>query len=246
MKRFFLFFFLVGFFVQIFSSEFLELDESYEVTNYKMIQFLNKITDSKVKTLEKTRGFDYRYQAKWYTPYNYDIFIGRYNNKSLNSIIRIESNKRGEEKVYKQILEQELLRKELDKASSNPIQTKSHLISQSLNLISPIFSISYNAKNSPLFTFEDALLRSSKYFLADILVVAGVAVIAKSTLKKRKQVQSITDPLGKGPDYTLTTGKFRFALLGGLLLSRFVHSFSAYEDVGTQNRLAEIGYTLQF
>ena len=101
---------LIFSFQGLFSAEILEVKGTVDDTNLKILKILSNVTEDSFYSQEKTRGFVNRYSDKWFSPFNFDIYVGKINKNSLDSLVRIESPLKGEAKVLRQIIEWEILK----------------------------------------------------------------------------------------------------------------------------------------
>jgi hypothetical protein len=243
-------FFLLLFTFKLFSSELVELPEKVDDANIRLLKVLTHITDGEIRKVDKTRGFDYRYASKWYSPFSLDIFIGTVKTGIDTCIIRIEAKKRGEEKLIKSILQKELLKqedtvdKEKGKDLEKPISKKSHLVSQSLNVLMPYSSILYNSYHSPTYTFRDTLVSASAYAFWDILLISIGAFYINNTVKGKSFQDDLLSK--QGPRYGILQNKIGGFVLAGMAASRIYRAWGSYEDIGVHNRSAELSYTFSF
>lgn len=248
MIRNFFIIFSFCFFYSVGAAETIEVPDNYEMSNFKTIKLLNEITNYRIDRREKTAGFDYRYQSSWYTPFTFDIYIGRYRENSTNSIIRVEADKRGEEKLYKTILQQEFLKKEPSEDGKKPasiaLQSKSHILGQGINLISPSASILYTSYKSPVYNDYDSFSRFSLYLTLDFLIAGLSAAYINNTVKGKSLQDDLL--LQKGPSKAMVQNRTAGFFFGSLLLFRMYHSLDVYQGIGTHNRISEMSYTFRF
>ncbi len=239
------FLFVLFFFISIrglFSAEIIETSSTVEDMNIKILKILSHVTEDKFYSEEKTRGFVHRYTDKFFCPFNFNVYIGRVNKNSLDSIIRIESPRKGEAKVLRQIIESEIL-KNPDR-SGKQVTTKSHILSQMFNIVAPAASVYYNSRNSPFYYDNDASKKMLMYILADILLVGGAYYYAdKSNTKKSAQDDLL---LKKGPSSGIFEMKNSGFIVGALLTTRLIRMFGAASETAAQNRIAELSYTFKF
>lgn len=237
-------------FNRIDSSELVETKYSIEDTNLRLIKILNKITDNSIKPIEKTSGFNYRYKSNFFSPFRFDIYVGKFSKKNEDSIIRVESNKNGEAKVFKNILDVEFNKSESEYRFQQSFSKKSHILSQGLNLMSPAFSVWYNAYNSPFYSRNDAIIKSIFYLLYDFFIISVTAFyINNSNINNKSRLDDLflrkgVDGPGRGE--ALLDGTHGSVLIGLLAIPRIYRSFEAYNDTAAQNRMAELSYTYRF
>lgn len=245
--KFILFFLLL---TEIYSSELVETKYTIEDTNLRLIKILNKITDNSIKPVEKTSGFNYRYKSNFFSPFRFDIYVGKFSKKNEESIIRIESTKNGEAKVFKNILDVEFNKNESEYKFQQSFSKKSHILSQTLNWMTPTFSVWYNAYNSPFYSRNDTIIKSIFYLLYDIVVISITAFyINNSNLNDKSRLDDLLNKQGvnaPGKGEALFDGNHGSILIGLLAIPRLYRSFEAYNDTAAQNRMAELSFTYRF
>jgi hypothetical protein len=243
MKKFLLLFFVLIHF--LFSAELVETPYTIEDANLRVLKILNKITDNSIKPVEKTSGFNYRYKSNFFSPFRFDIYVGKFSRKSDDSLIRVEATKNGEAKVFKNILDVELNHSENTYKFSQNFSSKYHIVSQTLNVATPMFSVLYNSYNSPFYTWNDAASKSVTYFLIDLLIV-GIAAfyINNSNVGDKSQLDDLF--LRKGPSKELIAPPHGGVVLAALAIPRLYRSIEAFHDTSAQNRMAELSYTFRY
>ncbi len=238
------------FFTEIYSSELVETKYTIEDTNLRLIKILNKITDNSIKPVEKTSGFNYRYKSNFFSPFRFDIYVGKFSKKNEESIIRIESTKNGEAKVFKNILDVEFNKNESEYKFQQSFKKKSHILTQTLNWISPTFSVWYNAYGSPFYSRNDTAIKSIFYLLYDIVVIAITAFyVNNSNINNKSRLDDLLNRQGvnaPGKGEALLDGNHGAVLIGLLAIPRIYRSFEAYNDTASQNRMAELSFTYRF
>jgi hypothetical protein len=235
-------FVLVG---NLFPKEVVEISEPVEDVNFKVLEFLNTFTDNSVKSIEKTDGFNYHYRPYFWSPYRFQIYVGRYSKKTNDSLIRIEAPRSGEAKVYRSILEQTFLPNKVWDSPPIPIYKKQHFIYQPVNLLSPSLGILYSGYSSPFYLKDEMILKAVLYFFIDLAIVGTFAIIAENT----KKTKSVQDRLLLQPgqnNLNLLTGKYAGPMFAILAIPRLIRSIDGYYEIATQNRFVELGYTFRF
>ncbi|EOQ89561.1 hypothetical protein LEP1GSC202_0985 [Leptospira yanagawae serovar Saopaulo str. Sao Paulo = ATCC 700523] len=225
----------------LFAGETLEILGGPEDVNIRLLAVLNKL-DPDFYADEKTQGFVYRYRNKWNNPYDFNIYVGKVGKTSPDSIIRIESPRRGQEKMWKQIMEQELLQKPPHE-SAVPLSEKYHIVSQGLNLITPMASVGYNSWNSPLFTNRDTFVSMSIYLLCDLILAGGAYLYAQENLPKKNIYDNMLNVKGPGSVWESPNAVGIFAALA---VTRAVRVFDAWEDTAAHNKTAQFGWSFKF
>lgn len=226
----------------LFSAEVIEVPISTDDANVKILAILNKINPDDFYEDPKTGGFIKKYQDKTISPFDYKIYIGRMSQRSVESIIRIESSDRGQEKVWKQIIEAELL-KNPPTEDMRQLERKSHAISQGLNLIQPSMSVIYNSTNSPLYNFRDTFWAATAYFLTDLVLVGGAYAYVKDKAPRKSLWDNLLNR--KGPP-ELLKGPDAGTLIGALAVTRLYRMVGSVQDTSAHNRLVEMSYSFSF
>jgi len=230
-------------FTEIFAAEVLELPIGIEDANLKIIQILSKVDPEKYIEDEKTYGFNYKYKSATLSPFQYKVYIGRMSQRSADSILRIESSDKGQEKVWKQIFEAELLKNPQDDEVARRLESKSYLASLGLNLIQPSFSVMYNSWESPFLTVSDTVWASSFYILADILLVGGAYAYASAKAHRKTIWENLLNEKGPPP---ILQGPDAGAVLGALAVTRLYRMFGSIQDTRAHNRMVELEYRFRF
>lgn len=238
---FYPFIFFLLFTSNLFAGETIEVLGSPEDLNLKLTALLNKL-DPDYYSDDKTRGFVYRYRNKWTNPYDFNIYIGKVSKTSPDSILRIESPRIGQEKMWKQIFEQEILRK-APHVAAVPISEKYHFVSQGLNIISPIASVGYNSWNSPLYSGRDTILSMAIYFLTDLILVGGTYYYAEQNLPKKNIWDNLANVKGAGNVWESPNA---VGILAALAVSRGIRAFDAWEDTAAHNKTAQFSWSFRF
>ncbi|MBM9591729.1 hypothetical protein JWG41_14830 [Leptospira sp. 201903075] len=225
----------------LFAGETVEILGGPEDVNLRLVALLNKL-DPDFYADEKTQGFVYRYKNRWKNPYDFNIYVGKVGKTSPDSIIRIESPRRGQERMWKEIMEQELLQKPPHE-SAVPLSEKYHVVSQGLNLISPMASVGYNSWNSPLFSGRDTFVSMSIYLLCDLILAGGAYMYAQDKLHKKDIWDNLANSKGPGNVWESPNAVGVFAALA---VSRAVRAFDAWEDTSAHNKTAQFGWSFKF
>lgn len=239
----------------LFAFEIIESQDSVEDLNLKTVKLLNKLTEDKIEPVEKTRGFNYRYSPVWYSPFKYDVYVGKFLKKSQSSLLRIEAPRKGEEKFLKLLIRDELgLSYDENKEILPPIKKKSHLISQTLNLVAPYIAIPYNSYKSPLYSSGDTWGKAGIYFLIDAVIIGLFAIYAENTTKTKSVGDRLL--LKEGPNtLDLLRGEYSGLVFSFLAVPRLIRAFDIYNEVASQNRYyefinnkpaVEISYTIRY
>ncbi|WCL49741.1 hypothetical protein [Leptospira sp. GIMC2001] len=224
------------------SAEVIEVSKSVEDANIQIIAVLSKIDPDGYYSDPKTGGFIHKYTDKAFSPFYYKIYIGRMSQNSVDSIIRIESSKRGSEKMWKQILEAELL-KNPENPEARKIDKKNYFYSHGLNLIQPSLSVIYNSYNSPIYTNRDTFWSSLIYIAVDLVLVGGAYAYASGKAPRKSLWDNLLNRSGppelhRGPDAG--------AIFGALAVTRLYRMIGSQQDTASHNKVAEFSYTFSF
>jgi len=223
------------------AGETIEVMGSPDDLNLKLTALLNKL-DPDYYADDKTRGFVYRYRNRWTNPYDFNIYIGKVSKTSPDSILRVESPRGGQEKMWKQIFEQEILHK-TPHVAAVPISEKYHFVSQGLNLVTPIASVGYNSWNSPLYSGRDTILSMAIYFLTDLVLVGGAYYYAEQNLPKKNVWDNLANV--KGPGNVMESPN-AVSIVAALAISRGIRAFDAWEDTSAHNKTAQFSWSFRF
>ena len=228
-----------------FANEVVETKYTVEDANLRVLKILNKLTKDSVKPVDKTSGFNYRYKSHVFSPFRFDIYVGKFTKKSDDSIVRIESTKNGEAKVIRNYLDVELNQSEAEYRFSQKFHAKSHILTQTLNIASPVFSVWYNSYNSPFYSRNDTIIKSVTYFLYDAIILAVAAFyINNSNVGGKGQLDDLLWKKGRQEGLLdAPHGQFVFA---DLAIPRIYRGIEALSDTAAHNRMAEISYTYRF
>lgn len=230
-----------------YSSEVIEVADNVEDVNYKVVKLLNQITNYEIEPVEKTGGFNYRYKSSLVTSsFRFNVYIGKLQKKSQDTLIRIEATKSGEAKMIRNFLQSELItdagnetKKELQLAP------KSHILNQAFNLVTPASSVIYSSYKSPMYGSGDTLIKASTYILIDVLILSIAALYINNT-KVGNKSQTDDIYLKKGPDKGLFDSPHGGAVLAALALPRIYRAVEGFYDVQAHNRVTELSYTYRF
>jgi len=226
----------------VFSAEVIEVPVNPDDANVKILAILNKINPGSFYEDPKTGGFIKKYQDKTFSPFDYKIYIGRMSQRSVESIIRVESSDRGQEKVWKRIIESEILQNP-PAEDMRKLEKKSHILSQGLNLIQPSMSVIYNSSSSPLYNFRDSFWAATAYLLTDLVLVGGAYAYVSDKAPRKSLWDNLLNRQGppeliKGPDAG--------TLIGALAVTRLYRVFGSVQDTTAHNRLVELQYSFSF
>jgi len=225
----------------VFAGEALEYPGNQDDLNTRLVGLLVKL-ETKYYSDDKTRGFTYRYRNRWNDSFDFDFYITRVGKNSPDSLLRVESSRQGQERFWKQIAEQEILQRP-PREHSVALERKSHFLTQSLNLVSPIASVAYNSYKSPLFSTRDTLLSTALYFALDLFLVGGAYYYAEQKLPEKNLVDNLANVRGPGNVWESPDAVTIFAAMA---VSRGIRAFDAWEDTTSHNKAAHFGWKFQF
>ena len=232
-------FFIILYSIPILSFEVIETQDTVEDTNLKVIKLLNNLTEDRVDLVDKTRGFNYRYSPLWYSPFKFDVYIGKFVKKAQGSIIRIESTRKGEEKILRSLFAKELnLNRDETKETDLVILKKNHIVTQSLNFVSPPLGIFYLGYKSPLYNRSEVITKMGLYFLIDAVIVSLFAIYAENTVRTKSVADRIF--LKEGPNkLDLLTGDYSGLMFTFLAIPRVIRAIDAFAENSSNNRYNE-------
>ena len=226
-------------YIPILSFEVIKTQDTVEDTNLKVIKLLNNLTDDGVDLVDKTRGFNYRYSPVWYSPFKFDVYIGKFVKKAQGSIIRIESTRKGEEKILRSLFAKELnLNRDQSQETNVIITKKNHFVAQSLNFISPPMGIFYLGYKSPLYSTSEVITKMGLYFLIDAVIVSLFAIYAENTVRTKSVADRLL--LKEGPDkLNLLSGDYSGLMFTFLAIPRVIRAIDAFAETSSSNRYNE-------
>ncbi len=225
MKKYYSILVFIIFLNHIISKDFytFESNENLEISKRKIEEILSKIDSNNFKPVDETLGFQYRWRARWFSPFNYDIYLTTLEkNKNIN-IIRIEGNG-GDALSFRTIFfHEKLSREELKDLTFYPIYDKYHLLGQTFNLIHPSLGILYAGYHSPSLTRSQMWYRGLWYFVIDsFLIWAG----------GRNWFKNKWDP-----------AKYSNNILATIFLIRTISGIQNFHLIRAHNRYHTLGYT---
>lgn len=247
MRKLYYFLFSILFFcntisLELFASETFQIPYKPEDANIEILKVLNKLDDGKNKEEDRTRGFVHNLTHTYNSPWSYNIYVGRLNKSATESVIRIESPKTGQERMLRAIMEQEILH-QAAKEDARSLNQKSMLMSQGLNVVSPVLSVWYNKYDSPALTNRDAWVRTAAYLLSDVLLL-GIYTLYVNSVRERPSLQDRI-LFGKREEGVFDEN-YRNVLIGLLAVPRIYRAIGAFEDTAVHNRAFELGYTFRY
>ncbi|MCZ8157515.1 MAG: hypothetical protein O9264_15435 [Leptospira sp.] len=228
-------------FQNIYAGETIEVLGSPDDLNIRLTALLNKLNPDYYAD-DKTNGFVYKYRHRWNNPYDFNIYIGKVSKNSPDSILRVESPRQGQEKMWKQIFEQELLQKP-PHVSAVPLSKKYHVVTQTLNLVTPIASVGYNSWNSPLYSGRDTVISMAIYFLTDLILVGGAYLYAEQNLPRKNIWGNLLNEKGPGNVWDSPNA---IGIFGAMAVSRGIRAFDAWEDTSAHNKTAQFSWSFKF
>lgn len=124
-----------------------------------------------------------------------------------------------------------------------PLEPKSHLAAQGLNLIAPWLSVLYTSSNSPKISTGQTVFRFLSYFFADLFFVwAGGRNYFLKYTTNRDQFESLTNT---SQDRTTRWNPHQNAgkIAAGLVLMRIIGAVQENYAIRGHNKLVELKYT---
>ncbi len=208
-------------------EESFEMKYSLSQTEEKIIQLLKRINNNKIRIMDETLGFSFRYKAPKISLFPYDIYGTAFTNNPTNRFVRLEGND-FDVKIWSRILYKENLIVSVNPyyhdAGSTPLKKKSHTGAQFLNLFFPSFSVLYQAKRSPTLSRKALRTRALAYAFTELFVlyIANTGVLFREDHFFRRN----------GDVLTLT-----------LLSTRLAGAVQAAQSISKHNKLFKLGYT---
>lgn len=189
-----------------------------EATNELVKKSLEKI-GAGYTAIEETNGFAYHYEDTFFTPYNFNIYIGSF--ETGRTLIRVDSSNR-----MSYALNDIFLQENGQGPFPKKYGTKSWLLGDMLNLVSPAFGHLYANYDSP-FARDTAWVKTFYHIGLDLIFlwVGGKTFFTHGF-----------DPTGRGLVATgILMGGYRLATLGPI-----------HMQMVAQNRLVEMKYSFRF
>ena len=114
------------------------------------------------------------------------------------------------------------------------IKKKSHILAQTLNIVSPSLSIFYLGYNSPFYQTSEMLMKMGLYFLIDMVIIGLFALYAENTVKTKSVLDRFL--LKEGPDgFDLLKGSNSGFFLAFLAVPRMIRAVDGFNETATQN-----------
>lgn len=187
---------------------------------------LEKISPGTFEEAEDTRGFHWRYRDRWSSPFDFEVMGGTVTARNNQGVLRVEGPS-GDTRTLSRVLELEKVLSagatERPRGEAVAIERKSHIASQSLNLVAPWIGTLYNSWGSPRLTRGQTWFRFFGYFFLDAFLVAAGGT------------QFFREPF----DASANGG----AIAAALALPRIMHAVSSANLIRGHNRLVEFSYT---
>ncbi|TGK07269.1 hypothetical protein EHO59_03945 [Leptospira semungkisensis] len=241
----------------VFAGEVFELEGDPGENDTRIISALNRLTYDRVVSDKNTKGFAYRYVTKWYSPLVLDVYVLGLAKRDKMSIIRVESPKKGAERVFRNFLMEELTKKEitggfgansrnLDDYADGKLEpyNKNYLYSGSLALIQPAASVYYNANRSPVYGGSDRLKGMFGYIMLDLLLAGLGYYYATTTMEKNSALDNFMHKPSPSGNVLDSPGGGVF--LGLLIIPRIYRLIGGMQDTYTHNRIMEISASKSF
>ncbi|GBF39585.1 hypothetical protein [Leptospira johnsonii] len=249
-------FFFLSTFSSIYGGEVFELEGDPGENDIRLLSALNRLTYDRVLSDQNTKGFAFRYVSKWYSPLRLDVLVLGLAKRDKMSLIRIESSKKGSEKVFRNFLQEELTKKELtgglgiynssdvsESAKFEPYR-KNYFWSESLALVQPAASVFYNSYKSPVYGGSDRLKGMFGYIMADLLLAGIGYYYATTTMEKNSALEAYF--LKPTPSGNVLDSPGAPVFIGLLILPRLYRMIGGWQDTYTHNRIMEISVSKSF
>ncbi|PKA17535.1 hypothetical protein [Leptospira haakeii] len=253
LKTLFLFFFLSSI-SSTYAGEVFELEGDPGENDTRLLSALNRLTYDRVLSNQNTKGFAFRYTSKWYSPLQLDVFVLGLAKREKMSLIRIESSKKGTERIFRNFLQEELTKKELTGGLTNYTDVsedakfepyrKSYFWSESLAIVHPAASVFYNSYKSPVYGGSDRLKSMFGYIGLDLLLAGIGYYYATTTMEKNSALESyFLKPTASG---NVMDSPGAPVFIGLLILPRLYRMIGGWQDTYTHNRIMEISVSKSF
>ncbi|TGK61743.1 hypothetical protein EHQ27_04375 [Leptospira wolffii] len=242
--------------VSIYAGEVFELDGEPGENDTRIISALNRMTFDRVVSDKNTKGFSARYVSKWYSPLSVDVYVLGLAKREKMSLVRVESQKKGAEKVFRNFLLEELTKKEITGGLTiikgpdglldpkSEYSYKSYLWSESLALIQPAASVYYNSSKSPVYGGTDTLKGMFGYIVMDLLLAGLGYYYATTTMEKNSNLDKLFFKPARSGNVLDSPGADVF--IGLLMLPRIYRMIGGWQDTYTHNRILEISASKSF
>ncbi|PJZ71169.1 hypothetical protein CH373_01230 [Leptospira perolatii] len=242
-------------FSSVFAGEAFELEGDPGANDLRILAVLNKLSEDRVISDKKTKGFSYRYTSKWYSPLSIDVYVVGFSKREKVSLVRVEAPKKGMEKAFKNYLLNELNQQEaLGIGSGAPTgespqisekpSRKSYLLSEGLAIVFPAASVLYNSTKSPVYGSGDTFKGMFSYILADLLLAGAGYYYAMSTIHQKSDADNLL--LKHGPSGKVWEAPGGGVFLGLFFLPRVLRMIGGFQDTYTHNRLMELSVSKSF
>lgn len=196
-------------------------------SRYQIDHLLWQLDDYRYDKENESLGFSYLFSSRFFSPYSYDIYGGNISRKIPTTIIRLEGGT-GDVRLLARILEQKQMirtppREEVEKHPARPLDPKSHLVAQGLNLLAPWGAVLYASWDSPRLSSGQTWFRFLTYFFFDLFMVYG-----GGSNWFRESFQP---------------GKYSANITAGLVFMRLIGAVQQANLIRGHNRVAELKYT---
>ena len=212
--------------VQADSVRAFESPEKAENLKIGLEKVLEELNPNRFYADEETLGFTFLFRSKFLSPYSYSIFGGPISSRNPLAILRLEGGT-GDVDMLARILEQKkiITREQAypPEAQLAPLESKSHLVGQGLNLLAPWAGVLYSSYGSPRLSRGQTWFRALGFFTLDVFFV-----------------------LGGGSNWfreSYQPGKYGTNIAIGLALTRMLGAYQQMDLIQGHNRVAELKYT---
>ncbi|MCE9596877.1 MAG: hypothetical protein K8S54_02825 [Spirochaetia bacterium] len=228
--------FLIAFLVLIIATNLqAEMNRAFEAAipldqlRGKLTGVLDKIDREGYEMEPESQGFAYAYYNLRTSPFTYRMYATTVSEKQPVPILRVEGRS-GDVLTFSRILQIEgIVRAESpvmpngETIAFGPLEHKSHILGQSLNLVAPWLGVLHSSYGSPRLTTGQTVFRFSMYFGADALLVwAG----GTNWFRNR-----------------WNPGRYGGNIAAALAIPRIVGAVQSANLVRGHNRLVELKYT---
>ncbi len=214
---------------------------------WEMEKIIYRLDPNNYRLEEETEGFTHLITNLNSSPFSYDIYLGNISEKIPTAIVRVEAPP-GDVKVLIRILELEkmIIKEEVPTESGLPasiLDTKSHLISQTLNWTMPWAAVLYNSYHSPRLTSGQTIARFFAYLGADLFLIwaAGRNFFIPYNAERTDLEKLLAMPPNRSTRWSLKENGID--VLAGMIFLRTIGGIQSLNTIRGHNRLVELKYT---
>ncbi len=149
-----------------------ESPRKVDETKADIERMLERLDAGGFEPLEETLGYRYAWTSRWYSPYNYTIYVGTISENKPTTIVMVEGNA-ADVLTFSHIftIEKIIQNEEPADVTYEKIYPKSHIWGQGLNLIHPSLGVLYASYKSPSLTRSQTFSRALTYFMLDTFLI---------------------------------------------------------------------------